>query len=619
MTKSPTNPPHAPGRFSKVLTSVTTWLNRPENTILLVLGIILSFAVLYPLWSVVQNSLTIHPGKEQMIASSLGYPINGLQGANWSYLLSGPYGHKYLWEPLGNSLLLATLSCLFALIFGGVAAFLVTRTNMPCKKWISTVFIFPYIMPQWTLALVWKNLFWSAKVTGGADGLLAFISNGAIAMPEWWCRGLFPCAMVLGMHYAAFAYILIGGIFKNMDASLEEAATILNTPKWKIIFRITIPMIIPAILSTILLVFSSAVGSYPVVHYIGGKNFSVLATSYIELRAITGDGYAAIIGIVMLIIGFLILIVNQVTMHSRKQFITVSGKSAQATKINLGKVFKWVCAVVLIIATLLTSLLPILSFTLETFVENPGDYSSFTTKWWVYHENGEVGMYGNYGVFYNASLWTSFRNQAIVAISCALIAGSIGFLAGYAVSRKRKSKFASYVNGMSFFPYLIPAVAFSVAYYAFGLQVGLGGFVGTMVLMILCGSVKYIPFSSRSSLSAMMQLSPEIEEAAVIQGAPWWKRMGRIVIPIQKSAIISGYLLPFITGMRELNLFMFLVSNNDQLATTSLAYYDEMGLTPFSSAVNLIIILFVLAANLLVNLLTGASIDSGIGGGKKNA
>jgi iron(III) transport system permease protein len=213
----------------------------------------------------------------------------------------------------------------------------------------------------------------------------------------------------------------------------------------------------------------------------------------------------------------------------------------------------------------------------------------------------------------------SFRNQAIVAIVCALVAGSIGFLAGYAVSRKRKSKFASYVNGLSFFPYLIPAVAFSVAYYAFGLQLGLGGFLGTMVLMILCGSVKYIPFSSRSSLSAMMQLSPEIEEAAVIQGASWWKRMGRIVIPIQKSAIISGYLLPFITGMRELNLFMFLVANNDQMATTSLAYFDEMGLTPFSSAVNLIIIIFVLVANLLVNLLTGASIDSGIGGGKKNA
>ena len=86
-------------------------------------------------------------------------------------------------------------------------------------------------------------------------------------MPAWWCVGLFPSVVVLGLHYAPFAYILIGGIFRNMDANLEEAATILDTPKWKIMFRISLPMVMPAILSTILLVFGSAMGSYPVPHY----------------------------------------------------------------------------------------------------------------------------------------------------------------------------------------------------------------------------------------------------------------------------------------------------------------------------------------------------------------
>lgn len=605
------------GKFEIILSKIGSWISRPENLVLLILAVLLSFFVLYPLWSIIQNSLTVHPGKEYNFALATGYNTKGLSVSNWANLLTGDYGKNYLWVPLGNSIALASLSCLFALLFGGFAAFLVTRTNLPCKKWISTVFIFPYIMPQWTLALVWKNLFWSASVTGGADGFIAYFTG--IHFPKWWCQGVFPCAMVLGMHYAAFAYILIGGIFKNMDASLEEAATILNTPRWKIVFRITIPMIVPAILSTILLVFSSAVGSYPVAHYVGGKSFRVLATSYVDLKAITGEGFAAIIGIMMLIIGFLILIVNQLSLHSRKQFITVSGKSAQATKIRLNPVVKWVFAVLLILATALTSILPIISFGLETFLTNPGDYSSFTTKWWVYHENAEAGMYGQYGVLYNKTIWTAFRNQAIVALVCCLVAGTVGFLVGYAVSKKRRSKFAGYVNGISFLPYLIPALAFSAAFHAFGLQMGIAGFAGTMFLMILCGSIKYIPFASRSSLSAMMQLSPEIEEAAVIQGAPWWKRMTRIVIPIQKSAIISGFLLPFITGMRELNLFMFLVSNNDQMATTSLSYFDEMGLTAFSSAVNLLIIIFVLVANLLVNLLTGASIDSGIGGGKKNA
>lgn len=608
-----------PGTMDKVMSHVGTWISRPENLILLILGVVLSFAVLYPLWSIIQNSFTVHAGKEMQFAKAYGYNTVGLSVSNWANLFGGAYANKYLWVPLGNSLLLGTLSCLFALVFGGIAAFLVTRTNLPCKKWISSIFIFPYIMPQWTLAVVWKNLFWSADVTGGSNGFFAYMfSKMGISwrFPLWWCQGLFPSALVLGIHYAAFAYILIGGIFKNMDASLEEAATILNTPKWKIIFRITIPMIIPAILSTILLVFSSAVGSYPVVHYVGGKDFQVLATSYIDLRAITGEGFASIIGIMMLLIGFIILIINQASLTSRKQFVTVSGKSAQATKIQLNKVGKWVIAVILIILTAFTSILPVISFGVETFLSNPGDYSSWTTKWWTYHENGEAGMYGNYGIFYNTNIWKSFGNQALVAVSCALIAGTLGFLVGYCVSKKRKNKFAGYVNGISFLPYLIPAVAFSAAYHAFGLNAGISGAAGAMFLMILCGSVKYIPFASRSSLSAMMQLSSEIEEAAVIQGAPWWKRMTHIVIPIQKSAIISGYLLPFITGMRELNLFMFLVTNNDQIATTSLSYYDEMGLSAFSSAINLLIIIFVLIANFGVNKLTGASIDSGIGGGK---
>ena len=110
-------------------------------------------------------------------------------------------------------------------------------------------------MPQWTLAVVWQNLFNSNAVTGTSNGLLTSLFN--VQMPLWWCKGLFPSLIVLGMHYAPFAYILIGGIFRNMDANLEEAATILDTPKWKTMFRITLPMVKPAILSTILLVFGS--------------------------------------------------------------------------------------------------------------------------------------------------------------------------------------------------------------------------------------------------------------------------------------------------------------------------------------------------------------------------
>jgi iron(III) transport system permease protein len=111
----------------------------------------------------------------------------------------------------------------------------------------------------------------------------------------------------------------------------------------------------------------------------------------------------------------------------------------------------------------------------------------------------------------------------------------------------------------------------------------------------------------------MLQLSHEIEESAIIQNIPWWKRMVRIIIPIQKSAIISGYMLPFMSCLRELTLFMLLVSQT-KIVTTMLDYFDEMGLYAFSSAINLILIVMILFFNALVNKLTGASLDKGIGG-----
>ena len=135
----------------------------------------------------------------------------------------------------------------------------------------------------------------------------------------------------------------------------------------------------------------------------------------------------------------------------------------------------------------------------------------------------------------------------------------------------------------------------------------------TYALLIIVGTVKYIPFASRSSLNSMLQLSGEIEESAIIQDIPWIKRMFRIIIPIQKSSIISGYLLPFTTCIRELSLFMML-SGIGTILSTTMDYFDEMGLAAFSSGMNLILIVTVLICNALINKLTGASLDKGIGG-----
>ncbi|MCF0262641.1 MAG: iron ABC transporter permease, partial [Sphaerochaetaceae bacterium] len=210
------------------------------------------------------------------------------------------------------------------------------------------------------------------------------------------------------------------------------------------------------------------------------------------------------------------------------------------------------------------------------------------------------------------ALWNSIK----LSVICSLTAGTLGFLAGYGIVRARGTKLATIVDNLAFFPYLMPAMAFSAIYLSmFSVRHGIiPSLYGTFFLLVLIGTVKYMPFASRAGINSMMQLSNQIEEAGQIIGVSWFKRMTRLVIPIQKASFISGYLLPFISCMRELSLFVLLVTPQNRVLTTLLFYYNEKGWNQYSNGINLMIVIIVLVVNTLVNKLTGASIDKGIGG-----
>ena len=594
--------------FSKWLNQGKTWFGMPANSILVIFGILLLFLTIAPLIYVIIDTFTVHMMEVPLIPNS---KIGDFTIYHYKTLFASSKSWHLFYKPLLNSLWTSALACVFAILFGGVVAYLITRTNLKFKKLISTVFIFPYIMPQWTLALFWKNLFMSTSCTGGYAGELQALTG--IVTPEWLVLGGLPIALVLGLHYAPFAYILIGGVLRNMDANLEEAATILNTPKWKIFTHITLPILKPAILSTILLVFSSAMSAYPVAVTLGKPiNFTVLST---QLQIwLQGNGTQLGIGhvtsLVLIVIGILILTMNQISTGSRKQYTTVSGKSGQISKNNLGKVGKWIISFILIILVMFVCVGPMVSFALESLLPNQGDYSSgLTLQWWT---SKEVLRNGYKGMFYNPEIWVALLQSILLSVCCSLIAGTIGLLIGYAVSKKRKSKLAMGVNALAFLPYLLPSISMSAIFFTFSTKIPFLYALPFLVCVIV-GVVKYIPFASRSSLNAMLQLSNEIEEAAVIQNIPWVKRMVRIIFPIQKSSFLSGYLLPFISCMRELSLFVF-IAPSGLLLTTLMFQLSETGLPALENAANLILVVVILVFNFIINKITGASLDKGIGG-----
>lgn len=599
-----------------------SWLSKPANIILLVFFVALCFLTLYPLLTMLLETITVHSGREASAVRSLGLRKGDFtlwhfekllltlsDGGTGGFRLSNSWIQFY--EPFLNTMAVSITSSLIAILFGGTVAFLVTRTNLKYKKFVSAVFVFPYIMPSWTLALFWQTFFKNVNIgTGTSNGIMAAVFG--IYAPEWLVYGYFPISLVLGLHYAPFAYILIGGILRNMDANLEEAATILKTSRFRIIRRITLPIVMPAMLSTLLLVFASSMSAYAVPVFLGSPvRYYVLSTKMKSLMD-TYSGQAYIIAAVMIVFGVAILLLNQKVTNSRKQFTTVTGKSSQISLINLRKANRPV-AIVLVIALLLVAVLPLVTFAMESVIIKAGDYSlsNMTLDFWIGSNLEYLDQGDSTGILLSAKVWKALGYSLLLAVVCSLVAGTSGILVGYGIAKRRGSKLASFVNSLSFFPYLMPSLAFGAIYLSMSSRVSwLRGFA----LLALVGAVKYLPFASRSGVNAMLQLSGEIEEAAVITGVPWWKRMTRVIFPIQKSTFLSGYLLPMVSCMRELSLFVLLVPTSNTILTTMLMQYSEKGWAQFGNAINLLIIVVVLLVNFIVNKLTGASIDKGVGG-----
>lgn len=598
--------------FKKKMNGLKSYFSKPSNIIVVIFAIILTLSVAIPLVYLLYNTFLIHSGE-----ADLG-KIGTLSIAHWKDVLftsNNNYSVSVFWKPLGNSILMSIISCFISVLIGGGIAYLITRTDFPAKKFISLVFVFPYIMPSWSIAMFWENFFKNTIYLEGSQaqmGLLQAITG--LGTPAGLVYGFWPCAICLGVHYAPFAYILIGGILRNMDANLEEAATILKTSRFKIMMRITLPIVMPALISTVLLVFASSISSYTVPMFLGKDGYmpiSLKMRALFNSSTLLGQGY--VVATILMIFSIGIMMLNQKITNSRRSFTTVTGKSSQVSLVHMRLATKIILTTLVILYTVFFAIVPLISFALESFLKVSGDYTTFTTYYWTATKDTNEYISGSTGILHNETIWKAFLNSLLISGSCAIIAGTFGVLIGYAVAKNRGKKLANYVSNLAFLPYLIPAMSFSTIYLAISSSNAVSFLYRSIPLLIIVGSIKFLPFASRSGTNAMLQLSNEIEEAAVIVGVPWWKRMVKVLFPIQKSSFISGYLLPFVSCMRELTLFVLLTSSGTIL-TAVLQNYETYDSTQISNGINLIIIVTVLIINFITNKLTGASIDKGVGG-----
>ena len=584
---------------------------KPQNVILVVMFTVLALLTFLPLLSIVADTFTVHTSEVMRIR---GTHAGDFTTYHWTkVLLDGENSASIFYKPLLNTIAISLATCAIAIGMGGAMAWLITRTNIRGKGFLSAMFVVPYIMPSWTLALAWLNFFRNSLV-GGVPGLFT-VATG-IVTPNWFAYGFFPISVVQGIHYAPFAYILIGGILKNMDANLEEAAQLLHASRLRILRKITLPIVKPAVLSTFLLAFSSSMSAFAVPAFLGMPvRYQVLTTQMYRTLQGLNPGYGYLMALILIIIGVAIMLLNQRVLDSRKSYTTITGKSSQAALFNL-RSLRTPLSVGLALFLVCITIVPLVTFAVESFIVEPGNYawSNFSTVFWTGEGSTDIAN-GEPGILRNRSVFNGLYNSIVLSVLCSFFAGTAGILAGYAIVRKKGTWLANAVSHLTFFPYLIPSMAMGAIYLSvFAVKRGpVPALYGTMWVLVLIGTVKYLPFASKAGVNAMLQLGGEIEEAAIIQGIGWWKRMTRILIPIQKTSFLSGYLLPYISCMRELSLFILLISPATAVLTTMLFQYNEKGWNQYANAINLLIVAVVLLSNFVINKLTGASIDKGIG------
>ncbi|MDC1239497.1 iron ABC transporter permease [Litorivicinus sp.] len=585
----------------------------PQRVLSVVFLIALGYLVIFPLFLMAKETFIVHPLERFQIPGS---SIGDLTLSHWIRSFVSENSFTFFYRPLLNTLQIAFGLSFLALLIGGTLAWLVVRTDIPMKNIITNAAIIPYIMPSWTLALAWIALFKNERI-GGDQGIFTALTG--VSTPDWFAYGLFPITITLALHYFPFGFMLIGGALRNIDAQLEESAELLGASRMATLRRIVIPLVLPAIFSTFLLTFSRGLGTFGTPAFLGGpvREFVLSTSLYANLiGGRPGIGYLA--ALAMIVLGVLVLYMDHKIIGTRRSYVTISGKGARAGLVALGR-WRWPIASLLMGSILAVIVVPLGALAIDTFMLRPGLYSweNFTWHYWIGEASLSVGLgTGEPGILRNPELMSALGNTMKLAVVVALITGILGVLVGYAIVRMRGSWVSQALDQLSFLPYLMPSIALGAIFLAmFAVpRWPFPSLHGTFTLLVIACVVSYLPYAVKAGVSAIRQIGPELEEAAIMTGASWWTRMHRVIIPIQKSTYFSGLLLPFISVTRELSLLILLVTPTAQLATTITLRYTDRGWYPYTNGMVLLLVVIVVTCTIMSRRLMGTNIAKGLGG-----
>ena len=574
-------------------------LKNPFNMVVLVSLIILFCLIIIPLLTMISSTFTLAQGELRRVQGHVG----DFTLYYWKYILTGTMANAVLWGPLKNSFVCGFFTVLVSVPLGSVLAWLMIRTDIPGKKVLGLLVTVPYMIPSWTKALAWLAMFRNS--TSGANG---FLAGMGIPIPDWLAYGPIAIVLCMSMHYYAFSYIMVSGALRSINSELEEMGEIQGASKAQILRHITLPLILPSVLSATVMTISKSIGTYGVPANLGNRiGYYPLAT---KMRNFIDQGPQAVgyaMSIVLVLLAAVIIFSNQRIVGVRKSYATVSGKGGRATLMPLGKAKKPLMAF-LMVFLFLAMVVPFFVLIMETFQITTGagyGLDNLTLYNWI-GKSGQIAKYTNYeGIFRNPKFFSAFWNTIRLTLIGSIITAICGQFLGYISSRGRGKWYGDLTEQMVFVPYLMSGIAFSTMYFSMFSRPHFGGLMpslyGTFTLIVLTSVVKHFPFASKSGTANMLSISVELEEAADIAGASFWKRMSSIIVPLAKNGFISGFMLTFISIAKELDLVIIMMTPSTQTMSYLAFTYSQEGYNQMSDAVSVCVLVFILVCYTVAN------------------
>lgn len=463
------------------------------------------------------------------------------------------YSNPKTYEILKNSLIYAIGVCLLSFFLGTSLAWLCERTNMPLKNLVFTLTLVKLIIPGVLGTIAWIFLL-SPKIGLINLGIMNLLGISQSPLNIYSLGGMI---WVESVHLAPLVFLLMGAAFRSMDPSLEDSATMSGSGTLSTLYRITLRLMMPAIVSVMLITFVRGVESFEVPALVGlpSRIFVFTAAIYSAFRKIPSDfGLAGALSVTILVISAVgVLLYSRMTARGER-FSTVTGKGFRAKLIDLGS-WKYPAVALVLLYFVITVVLPVLILLWSSLLRY---YAAPSTE-----ALSQVSFQNYVAVWNYPKVRTAFMNTALAATATTVVVMLLSSIISWIVVKTRTPG-RQVLDNLAFLPIAFPGVTLGMALIWVYLTLPFPIY-GTLIIMVIAYVTKFMPYGVRACSASLIQIHKELEEASYASGASWLQTFVRVTIPLLRPGLLAGGIYVAIVSLRELSSSVLLYSSGSEV------------------------------------------------------